>query len=475
MFDYKIAYGCWLNDSREKPIVDEDWPSIRIDADTLDSFDRTTAFLHDAGYNYLDVFGLITNHSWTDDIASTVDDTRMAQIRCAIDIAHKNGLKLIYGLGVYSWGFDGIIERNPAVRGTSAQAMCASAPESDRFMQRVIDYLCANFEIDGFHLEAADQGRCECDRCRRYASDIDYYNAINARTARYIRSRWPDKLLLVNTSGYLAWGDRFTQAQLNQVRELGRDIDVFIDVGSHGPFVDASDRPEFIRSFPAAFGSSGGFWIYPPQRWARTRWFIPHHNDTCRALKTLHDMGGKSCELFLSPLNNPAAEITTLCGGLYLNHPDWDAHTILRSAIDTLYHPKDEMQRERLIQIFDGAEALFFACWHPERNRTLPEALSDGVENAFVWSKQHPERAIPGEFFLERLFGVGAGFPCYLTLHFDADGRKKYREGMQSLLRTAHEADSAQPCERTARICECIESVIADIDLADRTCSELGA
>ena len=72
MFDYRIAYGCWLNDSREKPIVDEDWPSIRIDADTLSSLENTMAFLKMAGYNYLDVFGLITNHSWEDDISSTV-------------------------------------------------------------------------------------------------------------------------------------------------------------------------------------------------------------------------------------------------------------------------------------------------------------------------------------------------------------------------------------------------------------------
>ena len=49
MFDYRIAYGCWLNDSREKPIVDEDWPSIRIDADTLSSLENTMAFLKMAG------------------------------------------------------------------------------------------------------------------------------------------------------------------------------------------------------------------------------------------------------------------------------------------------------------------------------------------------------------------------------------------------------------------------------------------
>ena len=120
MFQYRIAYGCWLNDSRTKPIPDEDWPSVRIDGDTLESLDETMAFLKGAGYNCFDVFGLITNHSWEDDIASTVGEERRRQVKQAIDIVHRHGLKLIYGLGVYSWGFDGIIARDERVRGTSA-------------------------------------------------------------------------------------------------------------------------------------------------------------------------------------------------------------------------------------------------------------------------------------------------------------------------------------------------------------------
>lgn len=75
-FDYPIAYGCWLNDSREKPITDEDWPSIRIDENTIDSLTKTMRFLRDAGYEYFDVFGLITNNNWTNDIISTVSKTR---------------------------------------------------------------------------------------------------------------------------------------------------------------------------------------------------------------------------------------------------------------------------------------------------------------------------------------------------------------------------------------------------------------
>ena len=117
-FTYRIAYGCWLNDSRTEPIVCEEWPSIRIDEETLSSLDKTMKFIKEAGYEYFDVFGLITNNRWTNDIVSTVNEERKALVRQAIDIIHKHGLKLIYGLGVYSWGFEDIVATNAAVRGT---------------------------------------------------------------------------------------------------------------------------------------------------------------------------------------------------------------------------------------------------------------------------------------------------------------------------------------------------------------------
>ena len=105
MFDYRIAYNCWINDSRIEPISDEDWPSIRIDDGTMYSLNKTMAFLKSAGYNYVDMFGLITNHNWKEDIPSTVSAERKEQVKRVIEIMHKYGLKLIYGLGVYSWGF----------------------------------------------------------------------------------------------------------------------------------------------------------------------------------------------------------------------------------------------------------------------------------------------------------------------------------------------------------------------------------
>lgn len=474
MFQYRIAYGCWLNDSRLLPIPDEDWPSVRIDEDTLSSLGQTAAFLRQAGYNYLDVFGLITNQNWEPKIEDTVSQERMEKVREVISIFHQEGLKVIYGLGVYSWGFERLISLNAAVRGTSSQVMCASAPESEEVMRSIVDYLMQHYDLDGFHLEAADQGRCRCERCAEIPDDIDYYNHINHLVASYIRSKWPDRLLLVNTSGYLAWGDRFSQAQLEQMIGLSEVVDVFIDVGSHGHFVEDQDRPDVIRRMKASFGTANGFWIYPPQRWDRERWFLPHFLANYEHLKKLHQDGGRSCELYLSPISNPGAEMTQMCNGIFLNQPDLLPQEIMREAIKRLYQPRSKPQEDVILEVFVEAENLFFDSWQQTRKRDLPEALSDGVETVFQWSDKNPGKAVPGELFLEPLWGVGPGFPCYLTVHFDREGREKYRAGIAALKERilALPDDLSHPV--LTRISRCLTQVIQDIHTANLAMEEAG-
>ena len=464
-FDYPIAYGCWLNDSRENPITDEDWPSIRIDENTIDSLTKTMRFLRDAGYEYFDVFGLITNNNWTNNIFSTVNKTRENLIKNVIDIIHKNGLKLIYGLGVYSWGFEDIIEQNPLVKGTSSMVMCASSTQSQHTMEKVIDYIATTYEIDGFHLEAADQGRCECAKCSTY-DDIEYFNRINILVAQYIRKNHPNKILLVNTSGYLPWGDRFSHKQLQQLIPLGKVIDVFIDVASHGEFVALKDRKGFIEKFSPSFGTANGFWIYPPQRWDRLRWFIPHIQHNISHLSKLYEDGGRSCELYLAPLINPGVELTILCNGLYIHNPTQNVSSILKSAVKKLYSPRTEKDCESICKVFTDAENLFFNSYTPIRNRTIGKEYSDGVEHIFNWSKTRKNHAQPGELFLERLFGIEPGYPCYLSLHFDHKGRKKYIDGMKKLLEDVRFLLSLYPQHsRLERIEKSITLVIKDIEL----------
>ena len=244
-------------------------------------------------------------------------------------------------------------------------------------------------------------------------------------------------------------------------------VDVFIDVGSHGEFVRDTDRERVISRMRCSFGTSGGFWIYPPQRWDRLRWFIPHFKANYAALWRLYQAGGRSCEMFLSPLNNPAAELTILFNGLFLQNPQWSLNEVLTETVDSLYEELSCTHREKLKVLFSEAEDLFFASWNPKRNRMLTEQYSDGIENLFIWSSIDKDAAMPGEFFLEPLFGIGAGFPCYLTVHFDKDGRNAYKAGMQHLLEKAEALQKETCSEKLAPLILCFQNVIKDIETVE--------
>jgi hypothetical protein len=245
---------------------------------------------------------------------------------------------------------------------------------------------------------------------------------------------------------------------------LGGIIDIFIDVGSHGLFVNIDKRKEFIKNFKAYYGTANGFWVYPPQRWDRLRWFIPHFKENINNLKKVFRDGGRSCELYLSPIINPGAEITLLCNGMFINNTTLSVGTILHEAVVRLYGPKNREEEELICDIFSEAEDVFMASYNPLRNRTLDEAYSDGVEDIFIWSDTNKDIAVPGEFFLEPLFGIGPGYPCYLTLHFDRNGRRKYYEGIQKILEKAKSLKLLRPeCERTRRIVHSLNLVLKDI------------
>jgi hypothetical protein len=137
---------------------------------------------------------------------------------------------------VYSWGFDAIIAHDAAVRGLNPHAMCGSRPESWQWMTRIIDYLLEEFGFDGFHLEAADLGRCPCRACAP-ESDTVYYSRLNAQTAAYIREARPDAVTMVNLCGSLSGGATVPRHEWPHLHELGRHLDFLVDPGHYGHFI----------------------------------------------------------------------------------------------------------------------------------------------------------------------------------------------------------------------------------------------
>ncbi len=466
-FAHRIAFGVWINDIRNRPLASKAWPDVTIDGRTAADFESTVRFLKQAGYTALDVFGLLTNHDWPLSVETVVGPARRKQVERLLDSARRHGLPVIYGLGVYSWGFDAIIRHDPKVRGTNPSAMCGSRPESREWMRRVIDFVAANFQVDGFHLEAADQGRCKCETCGR-ESALEYYSRLNRETAEYLRERYPGKLLLVNTSGYLPWGDFVVPKDFPVLHRLGGTIDVLIDGGNHGLFIHPDLRRQFIAGFPAQYGTSGGFWIYPPQRWDRQRWFLPYTQNAAMHLKWLHADGSRACEPYLGPLDNPSTEMNVFCNGRLAAEVAREPLEVLGEGIDLLYRPRGQADNTRLREIFLGAERAFFEAWSPRRNWGLPAPYTDGIEALFEWSKDHPERAVPGELFLEPLLGSEPGFPCYLAVHLNRAGRGRYRAALQDLERAVSGLPGGyRDGGRIQRIRRCLGNTLRDLEAVD--------
>jgi len=450
-YEHRVAFGCWINDMRSVP-VREQWPSARFDAQLEKDLLAAMKLQARSGFNVFDVCGFFATHSWPLDMASSVDSDRKARAMRLIQAAHEMGLKVIHGTGVYSWGFEDIIKADPEVAGTNPQAMCGSKERSWEWTRRVLEFILENFDFDGFHLEASDQGRCTCSECSKYG-DVEYYSILNARAADYIRSRAPNKLLLVNMCGYLKWGRRMDPSDYKHLVELSRHIDVLIEPGHYGYFINPADWAGLVPQLHCDFGTSGNVWVYPPQRWDRLRWFLPYTQRTGQHLAHLRSIGGKACEFYMGPAVNPAVEVNIAFGGRFMSDPSWTPLAVLNHVVGELYKPKSTAACQDLAQLFVRAEDAYF-------NNSAYDLLPAGAR----------------EIHMEPLFGVSAGPAIYLGDKngqgaMSAAGRREYARQLSAISADAAKLrDSCRDEGRIERIGECIRRVWADIEaLAKQT------
>ena len=440
-YTFRVAQGVWINDMRNRALSHRQWPCVDLDRRAMDDLAASFRLQAESGYNCVTLFGLLTASSWSSDIPHTVPPERAAKVRAVLAEAHANGLKVLYGLGGYSWGFDQIIALDPAVRGDNRQAMCGSRPESRQWMKRVIDYLLEEFTFDGFHLEASDQGRCNCARCSS-ESNTAYYSRLNAETAAVIRGIRPEALLMVNMCGYLPPGQTVPHNDWEHLQALSRQLDFLIDPGHSEPFIEPSARREFIRSLDCAFGTSGGTWVYPPQRWQRLRWFIPYTRRTGQHLEELHADGGRAVEYYMGPSRNPGVEVNLAFGGRKLATVEMDNRDALLQVLDELYHPRTSAAVNDLAGVFEEAEEAFFTNY---RRRT--EASAETL----------------GQIHLTPLAGRQPGPPRYLNDAMTEAGRADYCRRLGALLPLL---DRLEPkCRsrgRIRRMQRCIRAVLTE-------------
>ncbi|HKW97529.1 MAG TPA: hypothetical protein VJN43_07330 [Bryobacteraceae bacterium] len=429
------AYLGWITDLDSRPDTHAPWPSMRLDLPLLEDYRRTFALMKRLGYNAIVIWGFYVSRSWPADIASAVPAKRGALVSRLIDGAHEQGIRVYTGLGVYSWGFEEIIRQNPGLSRGNPSAMCASRPEAWDWMRKVIDFAMTRFPVDGASLQSADQGRCNCDQCRRW-TDTEYHTRLDIRVSEYIRAHWPGKTVAVS-----GWGMRFDDpASLPALVELSRHIDYLIDVRDSARQRDPSWRRKLIHELKCSFGTLGGPQVEPPQHFARDRWFLPTVRRDAEHLAELHGEGGRACEYFFHILENPGDEVSFWVEGKTLRDPatPWREH--LAGSIEELYGTRSRAATEALSQIFLRAEEAYL--------NFLP-SLRSGTISIEPLVEDHP------------------GPPVYITRRLTAAERGRYRDDLKSI-----EADlknlAADVPEKTKleKISRCLTNAMHDIDLA---------
>ena len=415
--DYRIAYGCWVNDMRLEPLPLVDWPANRMDDETVRSVIKAMDLQSKYHYNCLDAWGLLATAAWPLNLGEGIDNDRRRRVKKIIAEAHDRGIKVIYGMGVMSWGYEKIIENNPALTAINRdgslnkQAMCDAHPESFEWVKKILDFVLSEFDFDGLHLESMDQGGCFCPHCAGKAGIVEYHSRINAKTADYIRSKWPEKLINVIP---IQWAkdsnERFTESDKKYIIELSKHIDGFYDQGWRGTFIPSSERASFIKELHCAYGTSGGSWVYPAQRWDRESFFIPHMRHQATAIKEQFAQGGRGILHYQGPVNNPGTEVNIACGGLMSSDTSQNIEDVVAQVIEDRYRPQSVSAHKKLTHIFLEGENAYFD----------------------QWAKANPY----GEFKMDRLVGDSPGPAVYLTdpIFMDSAGRLAYKKALMSLL-----------------------------------------
>jgi len=449
-FDFRIAFDVWINDVRNEAMPLENWPYGVLDDKTVDGIVRALDIQSESGYTAADLCGLWTTYAWPIPIDCVVDSARERRINLILRAAHERKMKVIcFPSGILNWGFDDIIKKNPDLRTDNGSEMNPLREESWNWLYQVFDYVGSRYDVDGFHLEAADQGRCGTPEClEKWPDNVAYYCHLTGKLADYLRQKYPGKLLVTTIQGFSTWGKGFTDRQTGYIVDLSKKVDCLIDQGHRGTYVPPAEWKEFIPKLHCAYGTSGGFWVYPPQRWVRSRWFLPYPQRTGTHMKELYEAGGRGVMYYQGPVLNPSTEVNIAFGGRMMTDISKSIEDTLAETLEHLYRPRNSAALHKLVEIYQRAESVYFDQWNSE---------------IILAAQKAPE---PGELYLTNLFGSTPGAATYLLEpYLDGKGRLSYKSGLIEILKDILTiGDDFDDEGRIGRIKEGIGETLVDIN-----------
>ena len=442
-FDYRLLLG-WINDNCTRPLTGKRWPIVDVDEQTVAQYRSFFQTAKESGYNGITLWGLYVSHAWPVPLKQALAPERRRIIDQILKEADRHGIKVLHGLGVYSWGFEEIIKHDPTAARNEGRrawgsfapdngvAMCYHSESARQWMRDIVDQCVREVGTQGFGFQSGDLGRCYCSKCRQL-TDTEFHSRVINETAEYIKRQHPKQVL-----GMSAWGVDLGGGA-DGLREMTSHLDFLTDVTDQSARKGREYRRSLTATLRCAIGSLGGAVIVPPQRWERDRWFFPHARMTAESIRSLHADGGRAFEFFMGPLNNPQYDLMTRFVGVLLQRPDLDCEQAISRVVDDVFSPKSKATSDRIVE------------WVLEVEKAYMSRVG-GISS--------------GEFDFEPLKGETAGPPIYLT-RLSPDALDGYQSDLLRLARTV--PSLAAECSRPAEfrvISWCIGNVLKDIQQA---------
>ena len=457
-YKYRIAFGAWINDMRNEPLPLQNWPAPQLDDETIDSAIRAMDVQSEAGFNLLDVWGLFATTGYPPNVAEVFSDPdRRRRVNQLIKAAGDRDMKMFFGLGVLSWGYDEIIKQDPEVRSPTdsmPHAMCGAKEKAWQYVEKIIDCALSQYDFCGVHLESADLGWCDCPKCGGKDGTVGYNVRINTRAADYIKSKWPDKIVTAIPINWLNGAGRrwFNEQDKGQLIELSKHIDCFMDMGWRGSYIADEGRKEFVKKLHCDYGTSGDVRLYHSVRWDRSSHFLPYARRTGNAIRQHFAEGARGCLFYQGPVSNPATEVNIAVGGRILSNTSRTPEDALAEVIERYYKPKSAAAHKKLVEIFIRAEDAYCGQWDPK----VFEAQR---------GSNSPWAGPPGEFYLnEALYGTSPGPASFLLEpYLNADGRQAYKTGLISILTDLPEIENS--FEDDGRLGQIKRAIIVTLNL----------
>jgi hypothetical protein len=437
-FEHRLISG-WISDYSSIPRW-EPWPSITLDQQLIADLHQAMDRAQTAGYTGMILWGLLAGRSWNPYLPDTVDAERKRQVLALLDAVRQRGLKAIFGLGLYSWGFDAIIAAHPELDGGAPDKMCGSRPESWEWMQRVVNFIMDEYNPDGVSMQSSDQGRCPCDSCQEMSA-LEYHAGINDQVASYIRSRWPDKLIGIST-----WGmDLGNPAEQDHVLRMTAHVDVLNDFNNSSARAGRSNRAALVRALKCVYGTEQGFWFDPPPFWDRLKWFLPFSQRNLPYLTDLRADGGKAVERYILPLVNPGAEVGFLFDGWMMQDLGRDPQKALEEALTMVFEPRAAGALPGLVEVWRLAENGYLD------NIPKPEEARAIGSSAVHYNHPRPSEAL-------------ANRPEYL-LRLKPEKLARYGDCLQAALNVVQQIrPDLGDTVKAVRLERCLRNALADVE-----------